>query len=84
MSDAEKQQLLDAIHKQLDHAISYNLYSGIAYGTFIRLIGFCLFTPEFRYLGMFFAVYCISIRILLSAPSFIFPKVWALTEISPV
>ncbi|KAF8466063.1 hypothetical protein DFH94DRAFT_781592 [Russula ochroleuca] len=50
MSDAEKQQLLDAIHKQLDHAISYNLYSGIAY-------------------GMFFAVYCISIRILLSKGS---------------
>ena len=34
MSDSEKQQLLDAIHKQLDHAISYNLYTGLAYGTF--------------------------------------------------
>jgi hypothetical protein len=32
MSDAE-QQFIDAIHEQLNHAISYNLYTGIAYGT---------------------------------------------------
>jgi len=34
MSDAEKQLLLDAIHTQLNNAISYNLYTGLAYGTF--------------------------------------------------
>ncbi len=34
MSDAEKELLLDAIHKQLDNAISYNLWSGLVYGTY--------------------------------------------------
>ena len=33
MSDAEKQLLLDTIHQQLNDAISYNLYTGLAYGT---------------------------------------------------
>lgn len=32
MSAAEQQELINAIHDQLDHAISYNLYTGIAYG----------------------------------------------------
>ncbi|KAH9987243.1 hypothetical protein BJV74DRAFT_796576 [Russula compacta] len=32
MSDAEKQLLLDTIHQQLNDAISYNLYTGLAYG----------------------------------------------------
>jgi hypothetical protein len=34
MSDttAEKQLLLDQLHRQFKHAISYNLYTGIAYG----------------------------------------------------
>src|SRR5579863_4217161 len=32
MSDTET-QLLDAIHDQLNHSVSYNLYTGIAYGT---------------------------------------------------
>jgi len=49
MSDPE-QELRDAIHQQLNNAISYNLYTGLAY-------------------GMFFAIYCISIRILLSKGS---------------
>jgi hypothetical protein len=30
--DAEKQVLLDLIHWQFRHAITYNLYTGIAYG----------------------------------------------------
>lgn len=34
MSDAEKELLLNAIQKQLDHAISYNLWTGLAYGTY--------------------------------------------------
>lgn len=42
MSDAEKQELLDAIHKQLDHAISYNLWTGLAYGTYRPLFPFCM------------------------------------------
>jgi hypothetical protein len=37
MSAAEEQLLLDAIHTQLDHAISYNLWTGLAYGTFESL-----------------------------------------------
>jgi hypothetical protein len=32
MSAAEQQELINAIHEQLDNAISYNLYTGIAYG----------------------------------------------------
>jgi hypothetical protein len=34
MSDAEEYDLLiDAIHQKLNRAISYNLYTGLAYGT---------------------------------------------------
>jgi hypothetical protein len=32
MSDADRQLFIDAIHSQLDNAISYNLYTGLAYG----------------------------------------------------
>ena len=39
--DAEKQELLSAIHEQLDHAISYNLWTGLAYGTYRLLFLFC-------------------------------------------
>jgi len=37
MSDADKQLFLSAIHKQLDHAISYNLWTGLAYGMFLTV-----------------------------------------------
>ena len=33
MSDADQQLFVDAIHQQLNNAISFNLYTGIAYGT---------------------------------------------------
>ena len=33
MSDAEKQLLLDEIHELFNNAISFNLYTGLAYGT---------------------------------------------------
>jgi len=33
MSAAEKQLLNDAIHQQLNGAVSNNLYTGLAYGT---------------------------------------------------
>ena len=32
MSSADKQLLINIIHQQLDQAISYNLYPGLAYG----------------------------------------------------
>jgi hypothetical protein len=31
-ADAEKQLLLDQLHIQFENAISYNLYTGLAYG----------------------------------------------------
>ena len=31
-TDAEKQLLLDQLHLQFKNAISYNLYTGLAYG----------------------------------------------------
>ncbi|KAI0245815.1 hypothetical protein BJV78DRAFT_1365187 [Lactifluus subvellereus] len=35
MSDAQKQLLLNEIHKLFNDAISYNLYTGLAYGMFL-------------------------------------------------
>ncbi|KAI0275529.1 hypothetical protein BGY98DRAFT_992487 [Russula aff. rugulosa BPL654] len=34
---ASQELLLNAIHKQLDHGISYNLWTGIAYGMFLTV-----------------------------------------------
>ena len=73
MSDPE-QQLRDAIHQQLKNAISYNLYTGLAYGMFLlytSILPLSTSDSHIRHLGMFFAVYCMSIRILLCARSFI-------------
>jgi hypothetical protein len=49
----QEQELLDAIHEQLSNAISYNLYTGLAYGMFLLhtpfIPPFCLlaFDPKF-------------------------------------
>ncbi|KAI9439073.1 hypothetical protein H4582DRAFT_1946478 [Lactarius indigo] len=34
-TDAEKQLLFDQIHRQFRHAVSYNLYTGLAYGMLV-------------------------------------------------
>jgi hypothetical protein len=52
MSDAEKQLLLDAIHEQLDHAISYNLWTGLAYGKLRS-------NPSFFGFFLFFSLLCV-------------------------
>jgi len=35
MSNADQQLLTDVIHRRLNDAISYNLYTGLAYGRFL-------------------------------------------------
>jgi hypothetical protein len=59
---------------QLDRAVWYNLYTGLAYGTppiptiaspLLVLFHACLIIHFSRHLGMFLAMYLISIRILL-------------------
>jgi hypothetical protein len=74
MSDAEEYDLLiDAIHQQLDRAISFNLYTGLAYGTppipiacpILVWFHACLIIHLACHLGTFLAVYLISMRILL-------------------
>jgi len=74
MSDAEEYDLLiDAIHQKLNQAISYNLYTGLAYGTspipiacpLLVLFHACLIIHLAWHLGTFLAVYLISMRILL-------------------
>jgi hypothetical protein len=69
------EQLVDVIHQQLDDAISNNLYTGLAYGTSpIRIASLLsslfhshLIVHLSLLLGVFLAVYLISIRILLCA-----------------
>jgi hypothetical protein len=52
MSDGERQLFINAIHGQLNNAVSYNLYTGIAYGTpiptphSVHLIAFWLSRPR--------------------------------------
>jgi len=60
-------------HHQLDRAVWYNLYTGLAYGTppipiafpLVVLFHACLIIHFALHLGMFLAVYLISMRILL-------------------
>jgi hypothetical protein len=67
MSDinAEKQALLDQIHRQFRHAITYNLYTGIAYGTLHHYHSPLPHRPSSGCTGMLFVVYFLSIRIQL-------------------
>jgi hypothetical protein len=72
MSDAQD-LLIDVIHQQLNQAISFNLYTGLAYGTppipiacpLLVLFHACLIIHLAWCLGTFLAVYLISMRILL-------------------
>jgi hypothetical protein len=73
MPAAEVRLLNDAIYQQLNEAVWYNLYTGLAYGTpripivspLVVLFHACLIIHFARHLGTFLSVYLISIRILL-------------------
>jgi hypothetical protein len=72
MADTEKQVVIDAI-LLIQDAVAANLYTGIAYGTppilcfpSVFVFNICLIVHPWR-LGIFLAVYLISIRMLLCA-----------------